>query len=187
MNLIYLYITFFKIGMFTFGGGYASLPLIETYVIEQNGWLTQAEMVDVISISNMTPGPIAVNAATFVGTKTAGLPGSIAATAGVVTPSALLMLLLGYLLFSTNNNVSFLEKILVMIKPAVVGLIFIAAINMTLSSVFEGSAGLYDINVNTLELICFVIGLILYYKKFDLTKLIILGAGLGIILSLLGL
>lgn len=180
-ELLYLYFTFVKIGAFTFGGGYASLPLIESVVVNQEGWISQSEIVDVISLSNMTPGPIGINSATFVGTKLAGVPGSIAATAGYVTPSVILMLALGYLLFSTNRDLSFLDRILVVLRPAIVGLIAIAAINMTRSSLL-GEAGL-GLGINTLELICFVVGLILYYKKVDITKVIIIGALMGIGLS----
>lgn len=182
-QLLELYLSFVKIGAFTFGGGYASLPLIEDIVVNEQGWLTATEMVDVISISNMTPGPIGINAATFVGTKLGGIPGSVFATAGYVTPSAILMIALGYLLFATNKDVSFLDRILIMLRPTIVGLIAIAAINMTQASVLMEGSCVLDFQINTLEMITFVVGLILYYKKVDLTKLIILGAVLGIGLS----
>ena len=98
--LFELYLQFLIIGATAFGGGYAVLPLINSYIVEDKGWITMAEMTDVITISNMTPGPIAINSATFVGTKIAGLPGSLAATLGVVTPSFILMSILGYFLFA---------------------------------------------------------------------------------------
>lgn len=183
--LIELYIQFFIIGATAFGGGYAVLPLINQFVVETKHWLTISEMTDLVSISNMTPGPIAINSATFVGTKVAGLPGSIAATAGVVTPSFILMGILGYFLFSTNKKLKFLDKMLRTLRPAVVGLIAIAALNMTENSIF------YDMNnpdafvFNIIPAITFAIGLVLYYRKFDLIKLILLGAGLGIVLTLI--
>lgn len=184
MNILLdLYITFFKIGATAFGGGYAVLPLIDSFVVREKGWLTIVEMTDVVSISNMTPGPIAINAATFVGTKIAGLPGSIVSTLGVVSPSFILMMILGYMLFSTKKKLAFIDKILLMLKPAIVGLIGIAAINMTRNSVFTD--GIINFaNFNLVAFICFVIGLVLYLRQFDLMKLIGLGATLGIFLSL---
>ena len=75
MTLLTLFISFVQIGLFSFGGGYAALPLIQEQVVTQHGWLSMAELTDLITISQMTPGPIAINSATFVGMKIAGLPG----------------------------------------------------------------------------------------------------------------
>lgn len=183
--LIELYIQFFIIGATAFGGGYAVLPLINQFVVGNKGWLTVTEMTDLVSISNMTPGPIAVNSATFVGTKVAGLPGSIAATAGVVTPSFILMMVLGYFLFSTNKKLKFLDKMLRTLRPAIVGLIGIAALDMTKNSLFYDAMSPESFTFNIVPAITFVIGLVLYYRKFDLIKLILLGAGLGIVLTLI--
>lgn len=180
--LLYLYIAFLQVGTFAFGGGYAILPMIQKVVVEQYGWLTLQEMTDIISISQMTPGPISINSATFVGTKLAGLPGAVIATAGAVTPQFILMMILGHYYFS-DRKFYFMDKILKGIKPGVVGLIFIAALSMTQESLFnEGIIGLSQIN--SIAFICFVIGLILYIKKVDLVKLIFLGGVLGIGLSL---
>ena len=87
---------FFKIGLFSFGGGYAMLPLIQQEIVVNNNWLTLSEFIDVVAISQVTPGPIAINAATFVGYKMAGVLGSMAATLGVVTPSLLVVLTLTF-------------------------------------------------------------------------------------------
>ena len=89
--LLQLFISFFKIGAFSFGGGYAMLPLIKREVIEVHGWMTGAEFIDVLAISEMTPGPFAVNSATFLGNKVAGIPGSIVATFAVILPSFIVM------------------------------------------------------------------------------------------------
>lgn len=183
--LLDLYIQFFIIGATAFGGGYAVLPLINSFIVEEKGWLSVAEMTDLVSISNMTPGPIAINSATFVGTKIAGIPGSIVATFGVITPSFILMSILGFLLFSANKRLKFLDKMLKTLRPAIVGLIAIAALNMTINAVFTNDQSPESLSINIIPLICFGIGLVLYYKKFDLTKLIILGASLGIVLSLI--
>lgn len=183
--LLDLYIQFFVIGATAFGGGYAVLPLINTFVVEEKGWLSVAEMTDLVSISNMTPGPIAINSATFVGTKVAGIPGSIMATLGVITPSFILMSILGFLLFQANKKLKFLDKMLKTLRPTIVGLIAIAALDMTINAVFTSPDNPDSFSFNIIPLICFGIGLVLYYRKFDLTKLILLGAGLGIGLSLI--
>lgn len=93
-----LFITFFKIGAFTFGGGYAMIPLIQHEVTENHKWITEEDVLDVVAISESTPGPIAVNSATFIGFRICGVLGSIAATLGVVIPSFLIMLVIFFVL-----------------------------------------------------------------------------------------
>ena len=92
MLLLELFLVFVQIGAFAFGGGYAVLPLIQKFVVEDRGWLSTAEMTDLVSLSQMTPGPIAINSATFVGTKLAGIPGAVVATMGNVLPQLILMI-----------------------------------------------------------------------------------------------
>ncbi len=93
-----LFLAFFKIGAFTFGGGYAMIPLIQHEVTEKNKWITDDDILEIVAISESTPGPIAVNSATFVGYRVCGVLGSIAATLGVVVPSFLIMLCVFFLL-----------------------------------------------------------------------------------------
>ena len=97
MIYLKLFLSFFQIGLFSFGGGYAALPLIEEQVVVQNGWLSMTGFTDIITISQMTPGPIAINAATFVGMQIAGLLGAIIATMGCVSPSCIIVLTLAFL------------------------------------------------------------------------------------------
>lgn len=182
-TLISLYAYFFKIGALAFGGGYAILPLIQEYIVETEGWLTMAEFTDLVAISQMTPGPIAINAATFVGAKVAGIPGSIVATLAVTSPQFIVMMVLGYLLFSKKKKIDILNRILKGIKPGIIGLIFIAALSMFQSSLFPHGYGLKDIQIPAA--ICFVIGLVAYGKKVNLIHLIGLGAVLGIGLTLI--
>ena len=100
MRLLWeLFWSFFQIGLFSFGGGYASMPLIQNQVVTIRGWLTLTELADMITISQMTPGPIAINSATFVGTRLAGLPGAIVATLGCVIPSSMVVLTLAFLYY----------------------------------------------------------------------------------------
>ena len=92
MIYLELFLTFFKVGLFTFGGGYAMLPMIREEVIS-HGWLSQSELIDFIAVSESTPGPFAVNIATFIGTRTGGLFGSLCATLGVVLPSFIVIMI----------------------------------------------------------------------------------------------
>jgi len=97
-ELLGLFITFFKIGLFTFGGGYAMIPLIQKEVVTNKKWLTDADILDIIAIAESTPGPIAVNTATFVGFKTKGVPGALFATFGLVLPSFTIIYIVSFIL-----------------------------------------------------------------------------------------
>lgn len=103
MIYLKLFISFLQIGMFSFGGGYAAMPLIQGQVVNGHQWLTMAEFTDLITISQMTPGPIAVNSATFVGTKIAGVPGALAATFGCILPSCIIVTLIAKLYLKYRN------------------------------------------------------------------------------------
>lgn len=98
-----LFIAFFKIGAFTFGGGYAMIPLIQKEAVEKNKWISDDDILDVIAIAESTPGPIAINAATFIGYKTAGFWGSFMATFGVVLPSFVIISIISYVLTAFQN------------------------------------------------------------------------------------
>ncbi len=102
-----LFITFFKIGGFTFGGGYAMIPLIQKEVVDNKQWVSDEDILDIVAIAESTPGPIAINSATFIGYKTAGVLGSFFATLGVVLPSFVIISVIAYLLqeFATYNVV----------------------------------------------------------------------------------
>jgi len=93
-----LFFTFFKIGAFTFGGGYAMIPLIQNEAVERKGWVTDDDILEIIAIAESTPGPIAINSATFVGYRAAGVLGSVCATLGVVLPSFVIILLISFVL-----------------------------------------------------------------------------------------
>lgn len=93
-----LFLTFFRIGAFTFGGGYAMIPLIQKEVVDNKKWVSDEDILDIVAIAESTPGPIAINAATFIGYKTAGVKGSVLATLGVVLPSFVIISLIAYLL-----------------------------------------------------------------------------------------
>ena len=183
MILLQLFLTFLQVGILAFGGGYAILPFIQDLVVEKHGWLTFREMADVVTISQMTPGPIALNGATFVGTKIAGIVGSLVATTAIILPQLIIMILLAKLYFS-DREISFMTKIIKALRPAIAGLIFIATLDMIHESIFNG-LGISISNISYVALITFVIGFILYLKKVGIIKLIALGAVMGIVLSLL--
>ncbi len=98
MMLLSLFWVFFKIGAFTFGGGYAMIPLIQKEAVEKRGWIDDEDILEIVAIAESTPGPIAINAATFVGYRAGGFWGSLCATAGVVLPSFVIILLISFLL-----------------------------------------------------------------------------------------
>jgi len=124
-----LFLTFFKIGAFTFGGGYAMVPLIKNEAADKKGWISETDMLDIIAIAESTPGPIAINSATFVGYKTAGVLGSACATLGVVLPSFIIISVLGTLLdrFSSLTPVKYAFT---GIRAGVLALIIKALISM---------------------------------------------------------
>ena len=170
--MIALFLVFVKIGCFAFGGGYAVIPLISKFVVEENAWLSMKELIDLISISQMTPGPIVY-----------GLVGSIIATAGFVLPQLVLMLVLGYFLFTKNKKFKILDYGLNGIKAGIVSLIFITALDLFRTSVFADEISFSSINFAAL--LTFIPALILYYKKVGLFKLIIMGAVCGIVINLI--
>ncbi len=135
--LIDLFLVYFKIGIFSFGGGYAILAFMEHEIIDVQGWLTVNEFIDVVAISQMTPGPIAVNAATYVGYKTAGVMGALFATVGVISVSMILILTAAKLL-EKNKNSEFIKGMFRGLRPAVMGLISVAAYSVGKTAIVDG-------------------------------------------------
>lgn len=138
MIYLQLFISFLQVGMFSFGGGYAAMPLIQGQVVTLHQWLSMAEFTDLITISQMTPGPIAVNSATFVGIKIAGIPGAIVATLGCILPSCMIVTLLAKL-YIKYRNMALLQGVLGSLRPAVVAMIASAGISILVNA-FWGSA-----------------------------------------------
>ncbi|MED9919761.1 MAG: glycine betaine ABC transporter substrate-binding protein [Megasphaera sp.] len=134
-----LFWEFFKVGIFCVGGGYASMPLIQASVVDTFHWLTMSEFVDIFTISQMTPGPIGINAATFVGTRIAGLPGAIVATMGFVTPSFFLGIILARI-FLKYGDIGPIRGILNGLRPAVVALICVASLSFILLALWNTEA-----------------------------------------------
>ena len=121
MILLRLYYEFFKTGLFAVGGGLATLPFLQA-MAESTGWFTTAQLADMIAVSESTPGPMGVNAATYVGFLTAGIPGALAATLGLITPSIIIILIIAAFLQAFRHN-RYVENIFYGLRPASTGLI----------------------------------------------------------------
>lgn len=136
MIIVTLFTTFFLIGLFTFGGGYAMIPLIQKEVVTIHHWITMTEFIDVVGIAEITPGPIAINSATFIGFKMAGILGSASATLGVVLPSLIVIVLVASVFLKVEDNV-YVKAAFSGMRPAVAALIASAAVNILPNSITD--------------------------------------------------
>ncbi len=168
--ILSLYWSFFKVGLFTIGGGYAMIPLMEAEVIDTHGWLSAAEFLDIIAVAEMTPGPISINAATFIGYRMAGVAGSLITTLGVITPSLVLLLLLSKILFGLIQKPQ-AESFLNGLRSALVALILLAAYSL-------GQAAMIDISTIAIFILLLAASLI---KQISPLYYIAAGAILGLI------
>lgn len=159
MIYLQLFLSFLQIGLFSIGGGYAAMPLIQSQIVEKHGWITMSEYTDLITIAEMTPGPIAVNSATFVGNHIAGIPGSVAATFGCIFPACVICSLL-FFIYYRYKNISLFQSILGSLRPVIVALIASAGLNILLLVVTGSSkisTKILDIkNINYIETILFI-------------------------------
>ena len=182
-----LYWEFFKIGLFCVGGGYASMPWIQAAVVDNYQWLTLNEFIDIFTISQMTPGPIGINAATFAGTKIAGFWGSIAATVGFVTPSLILCLGATWLL-KKYGDISAIKGILNGLRPAVIALIFAAGLSFLYLSIWNTETMPTDFSqFDTKGIIILALALIAVRRKMGVINLLALSGVLGLLLGIAGL
>ena len=182
--LIKLFISFLKIGLFSFGGGYAALPIIQEEVVDLNNWLTLNEFNDLITISQMTPGPIAINSATFVGTRLAGFSGALAATLGCVLPSAIIVGTISYF-YKKYKNLDAMTNILYFLRPAIVSMILIAGVQILRTAFFDTNAIAVS-NLDYLMLVIFVAALFAMYKfKTDPIKIMLASGAVYLLISLI--
>ncbi len=137
-----LFWSFFQIGLFSIGGGYAAMPLIQNQAVDIHPWLTMAQFADIMTIAEMTPGPIAINSATFVGIQVAGLPGAVVATAGCVCPSCVIVVTLAYIYYRFRG-LNIVQGILAGLRPAVIAMIASAGISLLIMA-FYGQRTLPD-------------------------------------------
>lgn len=184
MIYLQLLLRFAQIGLFSFGGGYASLPLIEAQVVESAGWLTIAEFTDLITISQMTPGPIAINAAAFVGIRIAGPWGAIVATIGCLLPACCIVSLLAWL-YRRYRTIPLLQGALTGLRSAIVALIASAGISMLIHALW-GDAGFSLVMPDPIALILFCAAF-LVLRRLKPDPILIMGScGLiGMVLYLL--
>ena len=180
LKCLELFFTFFKIGLFTFGGGYAMLPLIQEAVLDKS-WATEAELVNFIAVSESTPGPFAVNMSTYIGTEQAGFFGALFATLGVVLPSFIIILIVAkcYEKFQSSKIV---KGCMSGLKPCVVGLIGAAVINIAITVLFPSKvflAAFSGINLY-ISLAIFVVMAVLAFKKVHPILNICMSAVIGI-------
>lgn len=167
MVYLKLFWSFLQIGLFSIGGGYTSLPLIQKQVIELNNWLNMSEFIDIVTISQMTPGPIAINAATFVGTIGGGLLGAIIATIGSITPSCVIVITIAYFYYK-YQDLWVIHGTLRGLRPVVVSLITFAGITLLLTALFKSNAtSWFNIDLRNIDYIAatlFTISLIILRK-----------------------
>ena len=135
MIYLELFWSFLQIGLFSIGGGYAAMPLIQHQAVDLHGWLSMTQFADVMTIAEMTPGPIAINAATFVGIQTAGLPGAVIATVGCVFPSCVIVMTLAFLYYRFRG-LSMVQGVLSGLRPAVVAMIASAGLSLMILAFF---------------------------------------------------
>ncbi len=175
--LLDLFISFMHVGLFSIGGGLAAMPIIQAQVVENHAWLTIAEFTDLVTIAEMTPGPIAINAATFVGTIIAGFPGAVVATLGCLIPSCIIVSILGFLYFK-YKELPIIKGVLSGLRPAVVALIASAGVTIiknALLSDLETTISVWGINIIGIALIAICLVLL---RKFKFDPIVVMmGAG----------
>lgn len=165
MIYLQLFFSFLQIGLFSFGGGYAAMPLIQGQVVDIHGWLEMSEFTDLITISQMTPGPIAINSATFVGIRVAGLPGAIVATAGCVLPSCAIVLALAFIYYHFSKLTA-VQGVLQGLRPAVVAMIASAGLSLLLLALFGGrEMSVGPLGLDVVAAVIFAAGFLVLRRK----------------------
>ena len=178
-----LFFSFIKVGLFSVGGGYAAIPLIQNQIVNVHNLMTLPEFADLITIAEMTPGPISINSATFVGTRLAGLPGALICTLGCIIPSFIICLTLAHYYYK-YRSFGGVQTILASLRPAVVALISSAGLSILTLALFQAEK--QDIvlsNFRVIEFSLFVIGLVAL-RKFKVNPILVI-FGSGLILSLI--
>lgn len=183
--MIYLELlwSFFQIGLFSIGGGYAAMPLIQHQVVDVHPWLTMAQFADVMAIAEMTPGPIAINSATFVGIQVAGLPGAVVATVGCIMPSCAIVMALAYVYYK-YRELSLVQGVLGGLRPAVVAMIASAGLSLIVLSFYGQRALPEDLgSFSWISVVIFAAGLFVLRKWKVNPVYVMAGAGaLGVLL-----
>jgi chromate transporter len=174
MIYLQLFISYLKIGFFGFGGGYAMLSLIQNEVVVQNGWMTNAEFADIVAVSQMTPGPIAINSATYVGYTVAGFWGSVVATLSVCQPALTLMILITKFFLRLHRN-RYVKGLIVGMRPVVAGMIGAAVLLLLFPHDGESFKDVWS-------WLLFGVALVASHKKVNPILLIVLSAVAGVLI-----
>ena len=176
MIYLQLFISYLKIGFFGFGGGYAMLSLIQNEIVVQNQWLTNAEFTDIVAVSQMTPGPIAINSATYIGYTVAGFWGSVVATTAVCLPALTLMILITRFFLKLQTN-RYMKAALSGMHVVVIGMIGAAALLLMFPTTADGRSF-----IDAWSWIIFALAIFASYKKVNPILLIVLSAIVGIVI-----
>ena len=176
MTLLQLFLSYLKIGFFGFGGGYAMLSLIHSEVVVSHQWLTNSEFSDIVAISQMTPGPIAINSATYIGYEVAGFWGSVVATVAVSLPALTLMLLITIFFLRLRNN-RYVKGVVAGMRPVVIGMIASAALLLIFPTSSDGAS-----IIDGWSWAIFVATLVASARKVNPILLIVISGLVGIIL-----
>ena len=179
MIYLQLFLSFFQIGLFSFGGGYAAMPLIQGQIVKIHGWMTMSEFTDLITISQMTPGPIAVNSATFVGLRVAG-------TLGCILPSCIIVTVIVRLYLKYRKQ-DILQELLGGIRPAVVAMIASAGVSIFVTAVWSGIDMISIAGTKWNLVVIFAVSVVLLRKfKLNPVWVMLLSGGMQVIVGLAG-
>ena len=184
MILLQLFWTFFKVGACTFGGGYAMIPMIESEMLAHQ-WISMEQMVDFIAISESTPGPFAVNIATFVGMETSGFLGAAVATLGVVLPSFLIILLIAHFFLQSFQKNRVVNGALQGVRPAVIGLMASVTVTIGYQQLFplgvQVASSWHGLDIRALLIMVLLLGLRAWKKELHPIWVIGISAVLGVL------
>lgn len=184
ISILDIFLNFLKIGVFAFGGAYAVIPLIEEQMVTNTKWMTFAEFSDLLAIDELTPGPIIVNASTFIGMKLSGVFGAIAATFGCVVPGCIIALIL-IRLYRKYKEIPVISEAIKVLKCMSVALIFSVLIKMFMNAVFPSGLGsLGDINILSLLMVIASFYVLKRYKVNPMLVMLTCGC-IGLIASFL--
>lgn len=174
--LMQLFLSFIKVGLFSVGGGYAAIPLIQNQIVDVHKLMTISEFTDLITIAEMTPGPISINSATFVGTRLSGIGGAILCTLGCIIPSFIICLTLAHFYYKYRNFTG-VQTVLSALRPAVVALIGSAGLSILLLGLFGSETAISLSGIRPIETVLFL-GCLYLLRKYKLSAIkIIFGSG----------
>ncbi|WP_350336918.1 chromate transporter [[Clostridium] symbiosum] len=185
MIYLQLFLSFLQIGAFSFGGGYATMPLIQAQVVDLHHWLSLGEFTDLVTISQMTPGPIAINSATFVGLKIAGFSGALCATFGCILPSCIIVSVIAWI-YMKYRKMTLLQGVLNSLRPAVVSLIGAAGLSIIITAFFgeQGVMALQNLKVQAVVIFAVSVYLLRWRHMNPITVMLLAGVmqvGIGLV------